>query len=52
MASESVVLQQLGIRKSDMRDILPGEAVIIQRGLPPVFGIVQPRLKYSPDIFE
>lgn len=52
MASESVVLQQLGVRKSNMQDILPGQAVIIQKGREPVFEYVQPQKGYCPDIFE
>ena len=52
MASESVVLQQQGIRKSNMVDILPGQAVIIERGQPPVIKEVQKQKRYCPDIFE
>lgn len=50
MASESVALVQCGYK--DFFDILPGQAVIIEKGKPPVFHQVHPQLGYTPDIFE
>lgn len=50
MASESVALVQCGYR--DFIDILPGQAVIIEKGKEPVFSQVQAQLGYAPDIFE
>ena len=52
MASESVALQQLSFPKSNMIDILPGQAVIIPKEGPPVISSVRPRKRYCPDIFE
>ena len=52
MASESVALQQLGFKKSNMQDLLPGQAVIIQKGCDPVIKSVRPQKQYCPDIFE
>ena len=49
MASESVALKFLGYK--DIVDILPGQAVVIQRGHDPVFFEVQKQKAYSPDIF-
>ncbi|EPE26679.1 N-terminal nucleophile aminohydrolases (Ntn hydrolases) [Glarea lozoyensis ATCC 20868] len=50
MASESVALRQLGF--SDIKDILPGQAVILRKGGSPIFHQVHKQLAYSPDIFE
>ena len=50
MASESVSLSQNGY--GNIRDILPGQAVIIERGKEPVFAQVASQQNYAPDIFE
>ncbi|WPG98096.1 glutamine phosphoribosylpyrophosphate amidotransferase [Acrodontium crateriforme] len=50
MASESVALSQNGY--SNIRDILPGQAVIIEKGKAPVFHQVAKQQAYAPDIFE
>jgi amidophosphoribosyltransferase len=50
MASESVALVQCGYKV--FQDILPGQAVIIEKGQKPVFHQVQEPLGYAPDIFE
>ncbi|KAF5026101.1 hypothetical protein F66182_1823 [Fusarium sp. NRRL 66182] len=50
MASESVVLQQLGFR--DIVDILPGQAVFCPKGGTPIFRQVVEQKGYTPDTFE
>jgi amidophosphoribosyltransferase len=50
MASESVALVQCGYKT--FQDILPGQAVIIEKGKEPVFKQVAEQAGYSPDIFE
>ncbi|KAI7576710.1 Amidophosphoribosyltransferase, partial [Hortaea werneckii] len=50
MASESVALSQCGY--GNIKDILPGQAVIIEKSKPPVFQQVAPQRAYAPDIFE
>jgi amidophosphoribosyltransferase len=50
MASESVALSQNGY--GNIKDILPGQAVIIERGKEPVFYQVAEPQSYAPDIFE
>lgn len=53
MASESVALQYFGCDPASIVDILPGQAVIIQKGGgKPIIHQVQEAKGYSPDIFE
>lgn len=39
-------VSEVGIRRSNMRDILPGEAVIIRKNCEPVIASVQPQKKW------
>ncbi|ATY63022.1 amidophosphoribosyltransferase [Cordyceps militaris CM01] len=48
MASESVALTQLGF--TDIVDILPGQAVFIQKGGKPQFRQIVPMKSYTPDM--
>jgi amidophosphoribosyltransferase len=50
MGSESIALKQLGF--GDIKDILPGQAVFIEKGHAPVFRQVVEQRSYTPDIFE
>ncbi|KAL8829141.1 MAG: hypothetical protein Q9170_006301 [Blastenia crenularia] len=50
MASESVALKQLGFQ--NFVDILPGQAVIIEREKAPAIYQIQGQKRYAPDIFE
>lgn len=52
LASESAALNFFGSRSEDIRDIVPGQAVIIQKGQSPTYHQIQEQLAYAPDIFE
>lgn len=47
---ESVALDQIGF--DVVRDILPSEVVVIEKGQPPIFRQVLLRASYTPDSFE
>jgi amidophosphoribosyltransferase len=50
LASESIALTQLGF--TDIKNLLPGQAVFIQKGGVPHFSQVKERISWSLDIFE
>lgn len=50
LASESIALRQLGF--SQIVDILPGQAVFIEKGGIAQFRQIVERKSYTPDIFE
>lgn len=50
MASESVALKQLGF--GNIQEIMPGQAVFIQKGGHPEFRQIVERRSYTPDCFE
>ena len=52
IASESVALKFFGSTPKEMRDILPGQAVIIEKGKEPRFHQAAARRNYAPDAFE
>lgn len=49
LASESVALKCRNYK--NIVDILPGQAVVIQRGHEPIFSEIQKPKAYAPDIF-
>lgn len=52
VASESVALKHLGASPRDIKDILPGEAVIIEKGKAPQHKRLASQKSYAPDAFE
>ncbi|KAI9796756.1 MAG: amidophosphoribosyltransferase [Piccolia ochrophora] len=52
VASETVALNFFGSTANEISDILPGQAVIVQKGQKPRFHQAAPPKAYAPDVFE